>query len=604
MITLDNDILGFVPATRFERIARAQPDALALAQGPLKWTYGDILDASGRYAQVLSAQKVGDEVALVFGHNAEAIIAMMGAIRAGVLCIPIDPLAPPLGVEQILPNCQLILTEEEFLPWCKTVGGETPILNGPEAALRMPSDTATFTTHEAQPDSPCVVYFSSGSTGVPKGAPKTQRQIKRSICRLTETQGYGPADRQALFASFAFAGSFPVVLGGLLTGGGIDIIDLRNKNTLDFVTQICERGITILTVTSSLLRALVDSLAGTTSGWQPRLISVSGEPLLTQDILKMRQQLGWSSKVVHRLASSEVGVVAEWEVDLELCDPHGVVPVGYANRGLELSFIDEDGTEVPQGHIGELVITGQNISDGYWKRPDLTQKAYVNIPTAEAPFLMQYRSGDLGKLNSNGLLEFMGRKGSMVKIRGYSIDKDAVETAMRQIEGVVNAIVVVQPGRNDNDFLLGYVQQSRWKKLMPHAVRTALREILPEFMLPKRIVVLDYLPLTAGGKIDRANLPAIDRSRPLGMDPVVPPVGATEIALAQIWSEVLEINDISRNDSFFELGGDSLDVLSVALSLHKEMGVELNESELFFVSDLTGMAKLMKAGVGKLPNAS
>ena len=589
---LQADIEGTIGG-RFETVAHQLSDAIAIANGDKTWTYREVLTQSERYRENFARLKQADPIALVFGHNAEAIIALMGAIRAGIPVIPIDPLAPPQNIYSSIDVCQAVLTEPKFEDWCRENVGPIPVVVGSEGLASLDDFGPKYSIAAPKPNTPCIIFLTSGTTGAAKRPFRTHRALCRHIWQLPNHHGYGPMDRQAHISSFAFGGSVPVVLGALLTGGTIDIFNLRGASAAILAQTLSARGITILQLTPSLMRELTDILSQRKSSWQPRLIVVGGEKLYVQDLLGLREKLGWDCPVVHRLASSEAGVIAEWCVDTDVIEQEAMVPVGYPVENRKITIVDDDGSDLPIGEIGEIIITGDYMSNGYWGRQDLTQEKFSPAPTFEAPMRQRYATGDLGCFQADGMLSYFGRKDSMVKIRGYRVETGAVENAIRAVTGVTNAAVLTKKNNRNGEFLLGYAQRAQGADITAFSVRRQLQKHLPDYMVPRQIIVLDAFPLTAGGKVAAHKLPELDRCRPQGMSAPVTPQGATETLLAQVWSEVLEIDEISRDDNFFDLGGDSLEVLHVAMTVQKHVGETFAETDLFAAPDLKAMAMIV-----------
>jgi non-ribosomal peptide synthetase component F/acyl carrier protein len=589
---LRSEIEGTIGA-RFETVARHAPDAVAIASGDKTWTYGDVLDQSEQYRKNFSRLGTVAPVALVFSHGVEAIIAMMGAIRAGVPVIPLDPQAPPEDVASSVSICQLVVCEPEFEDWCHAHVGPLPVVAGQEGLEEFDQLGPEGTVAAPTPDCPCIIFLTSGTTGAAKRPFRTHRALSRHIWQLPTYHEYGPTDRQAHISSFAFGGSVPVILGGLLTGGAIDVFDLRRTNASALAGAMSARGVTILQLTPSLMRELTDILAQNPTHWQPRLIVVGGEKLYAQDLLALRDRLGWTCPVVHRLASSEAGVIAEWRVDLNVIDADAMVPVGYPVQDREITIVDENGQDLSHGEKGEIVIRGDYLANGYWGRTDLTQEKFSADPMPECLTRQRFATGDIGYFQPNGLLNYLGRKDSMVKIRGYRVELGAIENVMRAINGVTNATVLVKKNRRNTDILLAYAQRAQDVDLNAFTVRTKLQKQLPDYMVPRRIIVMDEFPLTAGGKVAVQKLPNLGRDRPEGMPTMIPPQGRIEGVLAEIWADVLEIDEISRDDDFFDLGGDSLEALQVAMMLQKRTGEAFEETDIFFASDLKGMAEIV-----------
>ncbi|MGO1121237.1 non-ribosomal peptide synthetase [Rhodovibrionaceae bacterium A322] len=588
------EIEGTVGA-RFERVVSAMPQALAIAQGSQTWSYQDVFDASEAYRVGFARLKADQPVGLVFSHGVEAIFAMMGAIRAGVPVFPIDPEAPPAALADCLADCQLVVTEPAFAQWCaERLEGQTVVVGaqGVTSQADKPGLAASVGS-EVRPEKPCVVYLTSGSTGQSKGVIRSHRSLCRRVWLLPHRHNYGPPDRIAHLFSFAHAGSIPVVLGGLLTGCALDIHDLRDIDIAKFVAAAGQREVTIFQLTPALLRAMLENFTSGCGAWQPRLIYVVGGMLDPEDLLALRDQLGWTGKVVNRFAITESCLSSEWTVAYDDLKSSGTVPAGYPVEGIELSIVDEEGEVLPAGKTGEIVVTGDYMADGYWGRPDLTAERFVPAPLPGRPHRQKFVTGDMGRLQEDGLLELFGRKDNMVKLRGYRIELGEIESALRRLDGVSNAAVVLQRSAR-SEYLVGYVQNVRGALVSSFELRAALLRQMPEFMVPRRILVLDQMPLTAGGKIDRGSLPGLDRSRPDGAPDAEPPLGETEQFLADIWADVLEIDVIGRRDDLFELGGDSLSALHVAVEIQKRLDCQFFETDLLAATDLIGMAKFVE----------
>ena len=592
MIAFDRTEIDRTVGARFELVAAAQPGAIAIAHGDKTWSYQQVMTASDAYKAAFGGLQPALPVALVFSHGALAIIAMIGAIRAGVPVIPIDASKPPNPLLDAIAACQIVATEPDYATWCRDHSGSVPVAVGPDEIAKFQATDHSYNGPKALPASPCVIYLTSGTTGGVKGAVRSHRSILRHAWHLPEYHGYGPGDRQAHVSSFAFGGSVPVIFGGLLSGGKIDVFNIKQQSASDFARAIGQRNITILQLTPSLMREVVDILASQAGDWQPRLIVVGGEQLNTSDIIDLRNRLGWTCPIIHRLASSEAGVIAEWQIDLEGLGADSPVPVGYEVLDREISILDEFGQPTATNDIGEIVITGDYLASGYWRRPDLSAEKFSPAPLPLAPDRQRLATGDMGRKRQDGRLEFLGRKDNLVKIRGYRVELGAIEQSLRSLPNVSDAAVVMQNDDSGKAQLIGYVQRARNAVVLSHQIRVELLKSMPDYMVPRRIIVLDAFPLTAGGKLSRHALPKPDRCRPPGLAELVAPETGMERVLAKIWAGILEIDEISRTDDFFDLGGDSLEAMKVALQLQTHLGFQFFETDLFQSTDLQGMAEI------------
>nr|WP_281419638.1 non-ribosomal peptide synthetase [Falsiroseomonas tokyonensis] len=564
------------------RIATALPQAEALVEDGRSLTYAALEAESDRAAAALSDLPPGSVVALVFNIGIEAIVALLGAFKAGIPAMPIDPAAPPEDVVGLFGQVARIVTAPAQEAWCRDHAGSTPVQVGLDAAapagvLRAP-----------RPEDPAIIYLTSASTGPAKGVVRSQRSLCWHAGLQTRHHGYAPGDRIAHLSSFAYAGSTPAVLGGLLAGATVEAFDSRRHGLLALGRWAAERRITVLPVTPPVLRDLVAARLPERQEWQPRRIIVGGEVLRPEDVMALRDRLGWDCAVVNRLASSEAGMIAEWVIDPAALQGREVVPVGLPVEERSIAVLDEHGTPVPVGEVGEIVVSGDYLASGYWQRPELTAERFR--PDPQRPGRICLFTGDLGRLHPDGMLEHLGRADHMVKIRGYRVELAAVEAVLCRQEGVAEAVVQAMRTACGDLRLAAWVQPVPGALLTGLGLRQRLASLLPDYMLPWRIGVFESLPRSAGGKIARGRMPVLSGTRPQGLPPAVPPRGETERLLAGLWSTLFELDEIGREDNFFELGGDSLDMLQVAAGLYERRSVFITDADLLEHPRLADMA--------------
>ena len=281
-------------------------------------------------------------------------------------------------------------------------------------------------------------------------------------------------------------------------------------------------------------------------------------------------------------------MIAEWVVDPAIVQGRDVVPVGWPVEERAVELVDEEGRPVPAGEIGEIVVSGDYTSTGYWQRPALTAERFRPDPLR--PGGLRVFSGDLGRLRPDGLLEHLGRADQMVKIRGYRVELAAVEAALCRQEGVAEAVVQAVRTAGGELRLAAWVQPAPGVAASGLALRQRLLSLLPDYMVPWRLGVFEALPRSAGGKIARGRLPPLRGPRPHGMPPAAPPRNDTEALLAAIWRDLFEVDEIGRDDDFFEMGGDSLDILQVAARIYERQTVFITDAELLEHPRLADMA--------------
>jgi amino acid adenylation domain-containing protein len=575
---------GTIPA-RLRRIVAALPMAEALVEDGRGLTYAALDAESDRAAAALRDLPQGSVAALVFGIGIEAIVALLGALKAGVPALPIDPAAPPEDVVGLFATVARIVTAPAQEAWCRDRAGSVPVQVGAApGAAALPGGPA----RTPRPEDPAIIYLTSASTGPAKGVVRSQRSLCWHAGLQTRHHGYAPGDRIAHLSSFAYAGSIPAILGGLLAGATVEVFDSRRHGLLALGRWAADRRITVLPVTPPVLRDLVEARLPERQAWQPRRIIVGGDVLRPEDVTALRDRLGWDCVVVNRLASSEAGMIAEWVVDPASLEGREAVPVGWPVEERGIALLDEEREPVPVGQVGEIVVSGDYTATGYWQRPELTAERFR--PDPERPGGLCVFTGDLGRLHPDGLLEHLGRADQMVKIRGYRVELAAVEAVLCRQDGVAEGVVQAVRTAGGDLRLAAWVQPVPGAAISGLALRQRLASLLSDYMVPWRVGVFEALPRSAGGKIARSRLPPLTGARPQGMPPPVPPRGATERLLAGLWSALFEVDEIGRDDDFFELGGDSLDMLQVAAGLYERRSVFITDADLLEHPRLADMA--------------
>lgn len=587
MIAFDTaEFDGTIP-DRLRRIVAAQPMAEAVVEEGSSLTYAALDAESDRAAAALADVPAGGVVALVFGIGIDAIVALLGALKAGVPAMPIDPASPPEEAVALLSAVARVVTAPALAAWCRDRAGAVPVQVGPVQAGRVQAGPGAV-ARTPRPEDPAVIYLTSATSGPAKGVVRPQRSLCWHAGLQTRHHGYAPGDRIAHISSFAYAGSIPALLGGLLAGATVEAFDLRGRGAHALGRWAAARRISVLPVTPAVLRDLMEAPATLLRGWQPRRIIAGGDVLRPEDVAAIRDRLGWNCAVVNRLASSEAGMIAEWVIDGARLQGQEVVPVGWPVEGRSIEILDEQGQAVPAGQVGEIVVSGDYTATGYWQRPALTAERFR--PDPRRPGALRVFSGDLGRLRPDGLLEHLGRADQMVKIRGYRVELAAVEAALCRQEGVAEAVVQAVRTAGGELRLAAWVQPVAAAGASGLALRQRLASLLPDYMVPWRLGVFDALPRGAGGKIARGRLPPLRGPRPHGMPPATPPRSATEALLAAIWRDLFEVDEIGRDDDFFEMGGDSLDMLQVAARLYERQPVFITDAELLEHPRLADMA--------------
>ncbi|HVY36367.1 MAG TPA: amino acid adenylation domain-containing protein, partial [Polyangia bacterium] len=545
----------------FDRQAARAPDALAVLDGDLQVTYGELARRANRLARALMRAGVepGERVAVALERSAALVWAQLAVVKAGAAYVPLDAVLPGARQALMLRDCgaRLIVSARgRVLPSeleALVAAGEARRLDADDSALDGFEDSAPVTGA----DGGCAAYvmYTSGSTGTPKGVVIPHR----AVSRLVVNNGYAafePSDRVAFAANPAFDASTMEVWAPLLNGGSVVVIPQATLlEPVALAETLRERGVTVLWMTVGLFNQSHAALSVVI----PRLryLIVGGDAL---DAAVMRQVVG-AYRPQHLLNGYGPTETTTFALTHEIVDvPAGArsVPLGRPIGNTTVYVLDAHRRPAPVSVPGELYIGGDGVALGYLNRPELTAERFVDDPFSGQPGMRLYRTGDVGRWLADGTVEFLGRNDFQVKVRGFRIELGEIDARLRIAPGVEEVVTVARDDGGDKRLVAYYVGAADAGDLREHA-----RGGLPEYMVPSAYVRLAALPLTRNGKIDRRALPAPDAD---AYDAPVyqPPRGAVEETVARIWAEVLSVERVGRNDNFFALGGHSLLALAVA----------------------------------------
>ena len=461
---------------------------------------------------------------------------------------------------------------------------------------QFPGSLQPFVTDRtASPDDTAYIVYTSGSTGRPKGVAITHRSlIWRGDVRYP-LFGLGRSDRYANLRSSGGAAGVNITLLSLLCGGTLFAFDVQRHGLQTLAPWLIAQKITYVNFTASLLRTWLASLPDDLRFPALRFVGATDERLHAEDVIRLSRHLEGDWRVGYRYSSTEAGTITSQVFTSSRLPGSGIVavPVGRPVDGVEVCIKDETGALVAPGEIGEIVLRSRFLAQGYWNNPQLTAKVFQTDPFDSA--IRIYRTGDLGRWRSDGTLEIAGRKGRRIRLRGYNVEPFQVECELMSQPGVTDAIVFLHDGAADQGpCLVGYVVAPA--NASPSAMRKALAERLPSYMVPSHIVVLDSFPIAASGKIDRKALPAPEERTPELEGSYVAPRTPTEEVLASIWREVLNLKQVGVHDNFFELGGHSLLAMQVVARVAKILKLDLPLQRFFETATISALA----AGLEKM----
>ncbi|MEJ2864282.1 non-ribosomal peptide synthetase [Actinomycetospora flava] len=566
---------------RLRVLAGAMPDAEALVSRERTATFAEVAERVDAIAAELEvAVNAGGRqepdtrpIAVLAEQSTTSLLAILGVLGTGRPVVVADPLLPVERLALVLERADaiaLVADEErrEAADAILAAGRSRPellaldtVVAAPPAPPRPPS-----------PGRRCVV-FTSGSTGTPKAVTYDDGWLVNEAWGAALDLDLGPGDRTALVLPSAFAAGLTVLFMGLLNGATLCIADPRLSGVRELPDFLARTGTTTLHTTPSLLRSLLGVLPPEGGLEGLRLATTCGEAVHGRDVAALRRHLRADAVYTSWSGSSETGHLAFHRIDPADPVPDGVVPVGRPAANKLVRLLDEHGDDVPHGEIGEVTVTSAYLAEGYLGDPDTTAARFVPLPDGRVRYLM----GDRGRRDADGTLHLLGRQDSALKIRGYLVEPAEVEAVLLTDPDVAEAVVVGHAVADGTEArLVAYVApKSTEKALSTTALRRALRDRLPEWMVPSALVVLESLPRNERGKLDRAALPA----------PPPPTVGeparsAWEAVVANIWSAVVGVDEVGRDSDFTEIGGDSLDVEQMLVMVSERLGVRLRTGDL------------------------
>ena len=542
-----------------------QPTAVAIAWDGGQLCYGELDARANRVAAGLQATGVtsGEVVALLLERSVDAIVALLGILKAGAAYLPLDPAHPPERLAFTINDAQAVLA---------IVSGAAPALPDISASVVQLPQLESVPPATSLPvlDGAALAYvmYTSGSTGTPKGVAVTHRSIIRLVREVKYVE-FGAQPRVLHAAPLGFDASTFEIWGALLNGGTCVIHDERIPSGRGLAATIERHGVRIAWLTAALFNAIVDDDARHLRGLGQLL--TGGEALSVAHVCKAYAALP-ETIIINGYGPTECTTfAATWRIPRELDADTRSIPIGRPIADTTLQVLNARGEAVPVGVIGELYIGGAGVARGYLGRPELTAERFVVDPDNAACGRL-YRTGDLVRWLPEGAIEFIGRADGQVKIRGYRIELGEIEAVLQRVAGVRACAVLAREDRPDQKRLVAYYVSDGAALTAAH-LREQLARQLPEFMLPVSYLPLDALPVTPNGKLDRRALPAPDRRRPELAAAYEPAVGAIERQLCDLFADLLGLDRVGRHDNFFDLGGNSLLAVRAVTRLRDGVGV-------------------------------
>ena len=559
---------GSLPLLFAAQVART-PEEPAVTFDGRSTSYRELDEAANRLAHLLSEQGVGpgQSVALLLSRSAEAIVAILAILKTGAAYLPIDPALPS-------PRIEFMVADAEPAAAITTTGlsGLVDGLGLPVIDIEDPRIQTYPATGLSVPSSDDIAYFiyTSGTTGVPKGVAITHRNVVQLVDSL---QAHLPqAGVWSQWHSLSFDVSVSEIWGALLHGGRLVVVpEAVAGSPEDFHDLLVTEQVDVLRQTPSAAELL------SAQGLDSTALVLAGEACPTELVDR------WAPGRVMVNAYGTTETTVDASVSASLTPGSVAPPIGSPLSGAAMFVLDGWLRPVPVGVAGDLYVAGAGVGVGYWRRSGLTASRFVACPFGGAGARM-YRTGDLAKWSADGQLRYLGRSDEQVKIRGYRIELGEIGTALAGCDGVDQAVAVAREYRPGDKRLVGYVTGTA----NPGEIRADLAQRLPGYMVPAAVVVLPSLPMTANGKLDKRALPAPEFQ---DGDRYRAPATHTEEILAGTYAEVLGLDLVGVDDSFFDLGGDSLLAMRLIAAINTRLGTRLAVRTLFHAPSVSTLSR-------------
>ncbi len=596
----------------FEEQVQCTPDAVAVVYENQQLTYHQLNCRANQLAHYLRSLGVGADVlvGLCVERSLEMVVGLLGILKAGGAYVPLDPTYPQERLAYMLNDSQVsvLLTQEKLLTSLPEYGACVVCL---DTGWRGCAEAEDNPVSGSKTDNLAYVIYTSGSTGKPKGVLVNHYNVVRLFAATNSWYHFNQQDVWTLFHSYAFDFSVWEIWGALLYGGRLVVVPyLVTRSPESFYQLLCQEKVTILNQTPSAFRQLIQAehSKAIVGDLKLRLVIFGGESLELKSLQPWFEGHGdQSPQLVNMYGITETTVHVTYR-PLSKADLNGTASViGRPIRDLQVYVLDEHLQPVPIGVAGEMYIGGAGVARGYLNRPELTVERFISNSfqksscageqggrgdTEDQSFNSErlYKTGDLARYLPNGELEYLGRVDQQVKIRGFRIELGEIEALLAQHPTVWESVVVVREDEPDDKRLVAYVVPKVEQSPTAQELRQFLANQLPGYMVPNTFVVLESLPLTSNGKVDRRALPKpeLDSTLP---EKFVAPRTPTEEMLAQIWAQVLKVEQVGIHDNFFELGGHSLLATQLLSRIRTSLKVELPLRSLFAAATVAELAQ-------------
>lgn len=568
------------------------PHARAISMGGESISYLELNARANRLAHFLGHQAIGpgNRVGVYLDRSIDSIVSLLAILKCGGIYLPLDPKFPKDRLEFMASDAEISLLLAHSCRRDNLPRTAARVILLDKLSDEFARESEKNPDLSGDPEQTAYLIYTSGSTGKPKGVMVPRRALANFLLSMSETPGMSAADTLLSVTPSSFDISILEFLLPLVRGAHIVMASAQQAADGHALQQLLQQcGATVMQATPATWRMLIEN------GWQGKsdLRVLCGGEALTQDLA--RQLLPLCRELWNMYGPTETTI---WS-SVDHVTSADRISLGRPIANTQLYVLDENRKPVAAGEPGELWIGGSGLALGYLKRPELTSEKFVVNQTADASStaVRLYRTGDEVRYRTDGTLEFLGRLDHQVKLNGFRIELGEIECALTNIDGVAQTVVVLREDRPGDKRLIAYYTGR--EDLRSTALIQSLKATLPDYMVPAAFVHLDKFPLTPNAKVDRKALPQPSNTRPLLAQEFIAPQTAVEKQLAALWCELLQLDEIGIDDSFFDLGGNSLAAVRMVRQYHARFGREIPAVKVFQHPTISRLAKLLESGKQK-----
>lgn len=591
------------------QVARA-PQSVALICGETQMTYGELNRRANQLAHYLRRRGVKPEtlVGLCVTRSLEMVIGILGILKAGGAYVPLDPSYPKDRLAFILDDAhaQIVVTLEELLETLPR--SDMPALCLDRDWADIAQQPATDPEQTALPENLVYVIYTSGSTGKPKGVMITHANLYHFVRIACAAMEITANDVCLQTASINYALSVRQLMIPLCYGATIVVATAEQAHDPRLLFDLIKRRqVSIMDVVPSFWRACLQALSALPLDERQslmdnqlrRMVSI-GEPLLSDIPHKWTREFGRQTTLINIFGQTETtGVVATFPIPPDLQNSGEIVPIGRSVPETELYILDSKMQPVPAGTLGELCVSNPCLARGYLNRPELTAEKFVPNPFSHQPGARLYKTGDMARYRADGNIDYLGRGDYQVKIRGQRLELGELEAVLNEHPGVRACVAMARGENPDEKYLVAYIVPDPDANLTTEELQQAMKQRVPDYMVPSLFVFLDALPLTPNGKVDRLALPdpALATSTEHSMraeNIFVAPRNQLEHVIARMWQELLKVDRVGVHDDFFDLGGHSLLAVRLFARIEQELGIRIPITALFHAPTIASLVHLIE----------